>query len=453
MVWQQGKKKHAAAAPSRWRRFADFVLARASGASAEFPPHMQLEFSLLQEKSEFLISSAHGVMLLAIVALICLSGTGLSSGHGLAGLLCLVAAMGVLTAARLYLSFKHLTPDWFLRLSIVLEMALMTGLLWLYHARTAFSAGGVDIEMRNIYFVYVFILMALRTLRFDAPGVLISGATAACCWWMIALAEGEAGSGPILPAAAMDKIISILVVSVILALVLVRTRNTLLESVQHSQAAKNLSLFFDKAVAERISRHDMNITPGHGELRPAAILFTDLRGFTHASSALAPDQLIALLMEYQQLVVPIIQAHGGNIDKFMGDGILASFGAVKASTSYAADALRTVDDITMALKLWQLDRSSSGLVTVDIGMGVGVGDVVFAVMGDETRLEFTVIGGTVNLAAKLEKHNKITATRALTTRLGYDVAVSQGYNGPEKQLLEHCEVGGVDHPIDLMKLA
>ncbi len=72
-------------------------------------------------------------------------------------------------------------------------------------------------------------------------------------------------------------------------------------------------------------------------------MFTDLRGFTKASASLSPADLIALIGDYQTVVLPVVRAHGGNIDKFMGDGILASFGAVRASSTYAADAVRCID--------------------------------------------------------------------------------------------------------------
>nr|WP_277396050.1 adenylate/guanylate cyclase domain-containing protein [Legionella anisa] len=81
-----------------------------------------------------------------------------------------------------------------------------------------------------------------------------------------------------------------------------------------------------------------------------------MRGFTKASKTLSPSDLIRLLGEYQRLLVPIIQKHNGTIDKFMGDGIMASFGAVTPSDTYAADALRAVDEILSILPVWNETR-------------------------------------------------------------------------------------------------
>jgi adenylate cyclase len=107
-----------------------------------------------------------------------------------------------------------------------------------------------------------------------------------------------------------------------------------------------------------------------------------------------------------------VRAHGGNIDKFMGDGILASFGAVRASSTYAADALHCIDAILSASHAWAQDRQARGVPALGIGIGVAHGPLVFGIIGVERRLEYTVIGETVNLAAKLEKHNKAEAASA-----------------------------------------
>ena len=135
-------------------------------------------------------------------------------------------------------------------------------------------------------------------------------------------------------------------------------------------------------------------------------MFTDLRGFTKASATLSPSELIALIAEYQNVVLPVVRAHNGNIDKFMGDGILASFGAVNPSQQYAADALRCTEAILLASRNWATDRQARGLPVLGIGIGVAYGSLVFGIIGVERRLEYTVIGEPVNLAAKLEKHNK-----------------------------------------------
>jgi len=135
----------------------------------------------------------------------------------------------------------------------------------------------------------------------------------------------------------------------------------------------------------------------------------------------------------------------------MGDGILASFGAVAPDPAYAARALRAVDDILQAVDAWRAQRIAAGLSASDVGGGLATGPVVFGIIGDGQRLEYTVIGDAVNLAAKLEKHNKVERTRALATATAYDLARSQGYDA-QRERREGRAVAGVSSSTDLVVL-
>ncbi|WP_412755593.1 adenylate/guanylate cyclase domain-containing protein [Legionella longbeachae] len=182
-------------------------------------------------------------------------------------------------------------------------------------------------------------------------------------------------------------------------------------------------------------------------------MFTDMRGFTKASNTLSPSGLIKLLGEYQRILVPIIQKHNGSIDKFMGDGIMASFGAVTSSHTYAADALKAADEILSVLSSWNEKRQNEKEIIIDVGIGLAVGEIVFGVIGNADRLEYTVIGETANLAAKLEKHNKIEHSKGLTTAFSLMEALKQGYIKQEEIVeLKARIVAGVDHPMDLVVL-
>ena len=247
------------------------------------------------------------------------------------------------------------------------------------------------------------------------------------------------------------RIAVILIVTAVLATALTRARTTLARAVQASQSADALSRFFDSEVADQITATDLAPMAGQSTMRDAAIMFTDLRGFTQASSTLSPAELIALIGDYQNVVVPVVRAHGGNIDKFMGDGILASFGAVRTSSSYAADALRCIDAILAASRTWAQTRLQRGLPALGIGIGVAHGPLVFGIIGVEQRLEYTVIGETVNLAAKLEKHNKAEHASACATASLIELARRQDQQlaAVACELRPQRSVGGVAEPIDL----
>jgi len=168
----------------------------------------------------------------------------------------------------------------------------------------------------------------------------------------------------------------------------------------------------------------------------------------------APGELMATLADYQARLVPIIQRHGGTIDKFMGDGIMATFGASVTTDTYAADALRAVDGIMQAADEWGAERAAAGKPALGVGAAVASGRITFGAVGDESRLEYTVIGEAVNLAAKLEKHNKAEGVRAMTTVAAFELAVAQGYQSPTAPArLAARTIEGLEATVDVMVLA
>ena len=147
-------------------------------------------------------------------------------------------------------------------------------------------------------------------------------------------------------------------------------------------------------------------------------------------------------------------SNGGSIDKFLGDGILASFGAVAPSPTAVADALRAADAVIEAADRWAAERRAAGLRPLSIGLAAASGRVVFGAVGDGERLEFTVIGDAVNFAAKLEKHNKDESTRALVDGDTYDQALQQGYAAPTpRERRPGRRVAGVADLVDIVVLA
>ena len=153
-------------------------------------------------------------------------------------------------------------------------------------------------------------------------------------------------------------------------------------------------------------------------------------------------------------MVPVIQKHGGSNDKFMGDGIMATFDAAVRTNSYAADALAAVQELADASEAWRQERIDEGKQGLDVGFAVAVGPVVFGAVGDRTRLEFTVIGDAVNLAAKLEKHTRDEGVRGLTTANCIAIASEQGYKSLHTlELRSQRQVAGVNRPLDLVVLA
>ena len=369
------------------------------------------------------------------------------------------------TLVRLWLAWQRRLQAWFLALSVVVDIGVLMVTIWTFHLQYQEPP---PIYLKAPTMLYAFILIALRTLRLEPWLVLLAGATAAAGWLaLVAYAVLGAGGAQItrdfatyamsyqvLLGAEIDKVVSLLMVTLILTLGLVRARKLLFRAVTDHVAATELSRFFAPEVAGRIRESDMALEPGQAESRDAAILMVDLRGFTPLSHELAPREVMALLSDYQSRVVAAVSAHGGSIDKFMGDGILASFGATRPTTTFAADALRALDAVLDSTQAWADERRARGLAASHVGAAVATGPVMFGTIGDASRLEYTVIGEPVNLAAKLEKHAKAERVRGLCTAETYRLAQSQGYaprTAPEPR--SGRPVAGIDQPLDLMAVA
>jgi adenylate cyclase len=447
------------------RRLRDWLF-EGSGAS-NLPERVQETIRLQQERSEILIGWAE-LVLVGLLA-IAYETTNMATGvvqEDFSFETEVFIIYGVFSVARLALAYRRALPEWLLYVSVVVDMGLLMGLVYSFHYKYAQPA---VFYLKAPTLLYVFLFIALRALRFEARFVIFTGLTAVAGWVALILyALGGRGGPPnmttdfveymtsnaFLIQAEADKILAILLTTAVLAIAISRARNLLVRSVSEGAAARDLSRFFDPEVANRIRSAAMSIKAGEGELRDVAILTVDLRGFTRLSVEMAPDDVMKLLQDYQGRVCPLIASNGGSIDKFLGDGILASFGAVVPSTTAAADALRAADAVIAAADQWAGDRRAKGLSPLSVGLAVASGRVVFGAVGDGERLEFTVIGDAVNFAAKLEKHNKDEKTRALVDANTYALAERQGYVPPAvRERRTGRPVGGVAEPIDVVVLA
>jgi adenylate cyclase len=438
------------------------------GGAETLPERVREAIRLQQERSEILIAWVQ----LAIVGLVATvyETTSMPGGvvqYDFSFETQVFAAYAAFCIVRLVLAYRRLLRPWMLYVSVVADMVLLMGLIFSFPLKYAQPAA---FYLKVPTLLYVFLFIALRALRFEVRFVLFTGFMAIMGWIALVLYVLSGKGGPedvrtddfveymtsnlLLLHAETDKIIAILLTTVVLALAIARARHLLERAVTEGAAARDLSRFFDPGVADRIRSAHISIRAGEGELRDTTILAVDLRGFTQLSTELAPADVMKVLQDYQARICPLIVGNGGSIDKFLGDGILASFGAVTPSATSAADALGAADAVIEAADLWAEERRAAGLAPLAIGLALAAGRVVFGAVGDGERLEFTVIGDAVNFTAKLEKHNKEEQTRALTDSKTYALAERQGYTPPtvrERRLGRR--VGGVPELVDIVVLS
>jgi len=429
--------------------------------SGDLPDRVRDQIAADQAESEVLIGWVQMVGIVFFAVLYSLTRKTFPADAMLEPVPWALGAYFGFTVIRLGLAYAKRLPAWMIVISIVVDITVLLVTIWSFHIQYMQPPG---FSLKGPTMLYLFGLIALRALRFDPRYVAMAGGVAVVGWLCLvgyALMVAEAPSAvtrdyvhylqstDILIGGEMDKILSLVLVTAVLVIALTRARKQLVRSVAESQAAQDLSRFFSPEIAAQITHAKDAVKPGEGVEREAAILFVDLRGFTALSSRIGPNQTVDMLSRYQKVVVPTAQAHGGTIDKFMGDGVMITFGAAAATDTYAADAIRAALEIDAKMAAWNERRRSRDQRLLDWGMGLATGTVVFGAVGDESRLEYTVIGEAVNLAAKLEKHCKTAGARLSVTSDALLLAKRQGADTAALDYQELASVDGVATEIDI----
>ena len=180
-----------------------------------------------------------------------------------------------------------------------------------------------------------------------------------------------------------------------------------------------------------------------GKTQTVSILFSDVRNFTGLSEALGARETVSLLNEYFAEMVEVVTRHGGILDKYIGDAIMALFGAPFAKPEDADHALAVGNGMLVTLRELNAKRRGEGKQPIDIGVGIATGEVVLGNIGSPTRMEYTVIGDSVNLASRLEGANKYYHSKVLLD----EKTVQALKNGSCLREIDLLRVKGKDRPV------
>jgi len=211
----------------------------------------------------------------------------------------------------------------------------------------------------------------------------------------------------------------------------------------------------ERAWCKRVSREilqkilaDPSLAHVKGRTVDATVLFTDLRGSTTLAHSMRPEDFVRRLNEIFTRMTPIVTDHGGNIDKFIGDGIMAIFGDPVPQENHARSAVLAAREMMRAMDDLQDEAEARGEQRIGMGIGIHTGELVAGDIGSADRLEYTVIGDTVNTASRMEGLNKEYQTSILITgdtqaRVGHDV---------ETRLVDTTTVRGRHTPVQVYEV-
>lgn len=345
---------------------------------------------------------------------------------------------------------------------LTIDILALTLLIFSFHIQ---YQQPYTLSLRAPTFAYYFIFIAMRCLSYNPFKVAFVGILSSISWGLITY-YGLYGAGlrrssnfseflhpdAFILGVEIDRILALLAVTAVCVGAVFRKRRLLEGFSRRSVHAAAMERFIGKEAFQAMAGTDSNFVPGKGAKRLAATMMIDLRGFSKLSYELSPEKIVDYLGQYHRIVATAVFKFEGSVDKYMGDGILAHFGAVTEQPDFAAKALLAAEEIYIRLEQWKANVLLEG-VRFDFGVAVAVGEVIFGAIGHEERMEITVIGEAVNLSAKLEKHTKSAHRRILTTIKTFDAAKAAGFSPTLKEIgFPKSVVVGIPHTLDLVGL-
>src|ERR671912_254858 len=310
---------------------------------------------------------------------------------------------------------------------IVLDVALVTAAILIPPPAAVGTEWPVQTRLRGQEFLYVLLLLAEAALTYSPRRVLWTGVSILVIWSMgvftiYSLPEtlrfnDAAAEGALTSAAVLDlsfkpafvgltawytQLVATSLFTLLITLAVWRSRLTLLNQVEAEIVRADLARYVSPDVAEALTRRG-GTRFGDPTTRTVTVLFADIVGFTKLSETLSPERTFALLRSFQERSSAIVFRHGGTLDKYLGDGFMATFGSVGLQPDAPARALACAFELQQEIERWSRKRSARGANPLRLSIGIHCGPVTVGNLGGRERVEFTVVGDVVNVASRLEE--------------------------------------------------
>lgn len=314
----------------------------------------------------------------------------------------------------------------------------------------------VAMQYRFGTFLFFFVLLASGTLSYSWRTILAIGTWTAGLWttglvWSYYFTDAQPqltigtsdafGVGSRL-ALVMDpnsfnfglrlqEIVVFVIVACILALTVKRSGDLLRRHAAAERERSNLARYFSPKIAEELSHNDEPLK--QVRTQNVTVMFVDIVGFTAYASENSPDEVIKTLRAFHARMERQVFQHDGTLDKYLGDGLMATFGTPFVGKNDALNALRCARSMLNEIKLLNKEWKASGKPTIRVGVGLHYGSVVLADIGSN-RLEFAVIGNTVNIASRIENlTRKLNCSLAMSDALVSEVKLNPDTKSDEFQ--------------------
>lgn len=337
------------------------------------------------------------------------------------------------------------------RIELALILADLVLLAAVLTIPNPFAAGAFPTAMiyRFETFPYFFIILALATLAYSWLTILSIGVACALIWFVSVLGVALFGTtdpelGSTVAAAFADmpgvrhlvdpnsviwpiraqEIVIFFLVSAILALRGQRSTDLLIRQAGIAAERANLSRYFPPSLVDELASSSGDV--GSVRSQEVAVLFADIVGFTELAEREKPETVIRILRSCHAVIEEAIFSNGGTLDKYLGDGVMATFGTPRVSPADCANALAAASDIVEGIAAGNAALAKSGLPQLRISVGVHFGPAIIGNIGSERRLEFATLGDTVNVASRLEAATRslgcqVVASDAVVSRSGSQV--------------------------------